>query len=143
MNTQELINKCVEQCEKWCAEDSENDFYAIDLFDYMNDMILAEVRKKFIEDNTSWDLKLQYYATLVADCREYFSHEYIEECIPISIEPEVHDVPWERGSASGIHSFGTEYHGVYEAVVKCYNLCMEFYADNYLTEDVIEEMERV
>jgi len=143
MKQHDLINKCVDQCNQWCAEDSESDFLAIDLFDYMNALVLAEVRKKYIADNTSWDLKLQYYAQLVVDCKEFFPEEYIEECIPISIEPEVHDVPWERGSASGIHSFGTEYHGVYEAVVKCYNLLMEFYADNYLTEDVIEEMERV
>ena len=143
MKQHDLINKCVDQCNQWCAEDSESDFLAIDLFDYMNALVLAEVRKKYIADNTSWDLKLQSYAQLVVDCKEFFPEEYIEECIPISIEPEVHDVPWERGSASGIHSFGTEYHGVYEAVVKCYNLLMEFYADNYLTEDVIEEMERV
>jgi hypothetical protein len=143
MKQHDLINKCVDQCNQWCAEDSESDFLAIDLFDYMNALVLAEVRKKYIADSTSWDLKLQYYAQLVVDCKEFFPEEYIEECIPISITPEVHDVPWERGSASGIHSFGTEYHGVYEAVVKCYNLLMEFYADNYLTEDVIEEMERV
>lgn len=143
MKQHELINKCVEQCEKWCAEDDEGDFYAIYLFEYMNDLVLEQVRKKLIEDGTSWDLKLQYYAQLVVDCKDFFPAEYIEECIPISIEREVHDVPWERGSASGIHSFGVEYHGVYEAVVKCYGLLMEFYADNYITEDVIEEMERV
>ena len=143
MKQQELINKCVAQCEAWCAEDSESNFLAIDLFDYMNALVLKQVREKFIADSTSWDLKLQYYAQLVVDCKEYFTNEYVEECIPISIYPEVHDVPWERGSASGIHSDGIEYHGVYEAVVKCWNLLMEFYADNYLTEDVIEEMERV
>lgn len=143
MKQQELIDKCVAQCEAWCAEDSEGNFLAIDLFDYMNDTILKQVREQFIADSTSWDLKLQSYAQLVVDCKEFFPAEYIEECIPISITPEVHDVAWERGSASGIHSFGTQYHGVYEAVVKCYNLLMEFYADNYLTEDVIEEMERV
>lgn len=142
MNQKQVIDKCVEQCNEWCAEDSESNFFATDLFGHMNDYILAEVRKKFIEDRTSWDLKLQSYADVVVGCKEFFPDEYVEECLPISITPEVHDVPWERGSASGIHSFGTEYHGVYEAVIKCWNLLMEYYADNYLTEDVIEEMER-
>jgi len=144
MKQQELINKCVAQCEAWCAEDSEGNFLAIDLFDYMNDLVLEQVRKQYLKDPAmSVEDKMKHYADVVVECKEFFPAEYIEECIPISIEREVHDVPWERGSASGIHSDGIEYHGVYEAVVKCWNLLMEFYADNYLTEDVIEEMERV
>ncbi len=131
----DIINKCVEQCQQWCAEDSEGDFYALDLFDYMNDLMLAQIRTRLAGCSLSVEDKMEYYAGVVNTVRECFDQDYIEECIPISITREVHDVPWEMGSASGIHHEGIEYHGVWEAVEKCYDLLSQHY------KEVIEEME--
>lgn len=137
MNKQQVIDQCVEQCIKWCEDDSESNFLAIELFDYMNDLMLAWTRKTLAEGSLPVEQMLEHYSNIVLGCKEWFTDEWIEECIPISITPEVHDVAWERGSASGIHSFGTEYHGVYEAVEKCYDFIMDFYK-NLVVEEMVE-----